>query len=132
MKFKIQINIDSNDQIIPKGIDLSDSFILNWRRNDSEFEIELELSIWPESPYYIKPLKDEFTCYKNGVLRFYGIKELSGFVELESIKPNIDLDGSKDWECIYDFKKENEQLKFKTEFTDIEIKCDGFEIELKE
>lgn len=132
MKKSIQIQTDSNSQIIPQGIDLSDSFILNWKKNDSEFEIELELSIWPESPHYTKPLINEYTCYKKGKLRFLEIKEIKGFVELESVKPNIDPDGSKDWDCIYDLRKDNGLFKFNTEFTDIEVNCSGFEIELIE
>ena len=129
---KVKIQTDSNNHIIPQGIDLSDSFILNWTRNESEFEIELDLSIWPESPYYSKPIKGEFTCYKRGILRFYGTTELNGFIELESVEPNIDANGSKDWDCIYDLKKENEHFTFKTEFADIQVKCDRFEIELTE
>ncbi|MDA9774290.1 hypothetical protein N9B82_04970 [Saprospiraceae bacterium] len=132
MKYKIQIQINSEGQILPLGIDLSDSFILNWNRKGSEFEIELDLSIWPKSPHYIKPAKNEFTCYKKGILRFYGIKELNSFVKLDSISPSIDLDGSFDWGCIFDFKKENEQLKFSTEFTDIRVTCDQFELELND
>ncbi len=132
MKNQIQVHIDSSNRIIPEGIDLTDSFILNWKKTDSEFEIELELSVWPSSPHYSKPKKDEYTCYKKGNLRFFGINELKGFVDLESIKPSTDQDGSKDWECIYEFRKENEQIKFGTEFTEIEINCDGFEITIEE
>ncbi len=130
MKQLIEIQMDSNNQIILQGIDLSDSFILNWTKKDSEFEIELELSIWPESPYYSKPLKGEFTSYKIGKLRFLEIKEIHEFVELDTIKSNSNPDGSKDWECIYNFRKENDYFKFSTEFTDLEINCAGFEIEI--
>ena len=130
MKQLIKIHTDSSNQINLQGIDLSSSFILNWNKNDSEFEIELELSIWPESPYYRKPLKGEYTCYKRGKLRFLEIKEIHGFVELDLIKPNIDPDGSKDWESIYDFRKENNQFKLKTDFTELAINCSGFEIEI--
>ena len=132
MKQLILIQTDSNDLITPQGIDLSDSFILDWKKGDSEFEIEIELSIWPESPYYSKPLPNEHTCYKKGKINFYGLKEILGFVALESVSPNIDPDGSKDWECIYDFRKENERFKFRTEFTNIEISCSGLEIEIIE
>lgn len=130
MKHKILIQVDLNNKVVPQGIDLSDSFISHWKLKNSEFKIELELSVWPESPYYIKPIKEEFTCYKKGNLRFYGIKEIKGVVDLEYVKPNLDPDGSKDWDNIYDFRKENGLLKFSTEFTNIEIDCDGFEMEI--
>ena len=40
-----------------KGIDLNDSFVLNWAHEDSQLCFELEASIWPESDYYFKPKK---------------------------------------------------------------------------
>ena len=131
MKQLVQIQVDSDNLIIPLGIDLTDSFILNWKKNNSEFEIELELSIWPENPYFSKPLKNEFTCYKKGKLTFLDIKEIKGLIKLESVKPNIDPDGSKDWDCIYNLRKEGKLFKFSTVFTDIEISCNGIEIEIK-
>lgn len=132
MKKLIEINQNTESQIQPVGIDLSDSFILGWARSESEFQINLELSIWSDSPYYSKPLNNEYTCYKKGCLRFYGIKEILGFIELESVKSTVDPDDSRDWGGIYEFKKINKWFKFSTDFTDIEIECKGFDLELFE
>ena len=123
---------DIQPEHILHGIDLSKSYILDWKKNHQEFEITLELCIWPESTYYTKPLKNELTCYKKGRLIFYGIKELHGFVELKSVQPNRDLDGSLDWDCIYNFKTTPGCFKFNTEFARIEIYCKGYYIEIKE
>jgi hypothetical protein len=132
MKNEVQIHIDSSNRINPEGIDLTYSFILNWKKKDLGFEIELDLSIWSSSPYYSVPNKNEYTCYKKGYLRFFGINDLKGYVDLESVNPSIDSDGIKDWDCIYEFRKEDGRIKFETEFTEIEIICDGFEITIEE
>ena len=132
MKKLIQIQTDLENRLDFQGIDLTDSFILNWYRKDSEFVIDLELSVWPESPYYENPKDDEVTCYKKGILKFYGVNEITGLIDLNLIPPSLDPDGSKDWEGIYDFQKEGNQFRFRTEFTEIEIQCDGLEITLED
>jgi hypothetical protein len=44
-----------------KGIDLNDSFVLNWNHEDDHLSFELEASIWPESDYYTTPKQGEYT-----------------------------------------------------------------------
>ena len=80
-----------------KGIDLFDSFVLNWSYKPTALELGLEVSIWPESQYYNKPKPDEFTCYRKAILRFENIGSISGLLEMENVKPSIDPDGSKDY-----------------------------------
>jgi hypothetical protein len=86
-----------NEELLPQGINLSDSFILDWEFKNEKFKILLELSIWPESPYYQKPNENEFTFYRKGVLIFSEVNYISGYTSLNSIPSNIDPVNSKDW-----------------------------------
>ena len=51
-----------------KGIDLNDSFVLSWKYINDTLTFDIEASIWPESPFYEKPVGDDYTCYKNAFL----------------------------------------------------------------
>jgi len=92
-----------------QGIDLFDSFVTSWKAEESNLYIEGEISIWPESKYYTKPKASEYTCYKKGVLRFMGYKNIKGLLLMSEVQPTKDPDGSTDFGNIdYFFKSENE------------------------
>jgi len=80
-----------------RGIDLNDSFVLNWNYENDQLSFELEASIWPESKYYSMPEKDEYTCYRKATLKFVGVNKVSGLREKESVQTSNDPDGSVDY-----------------------------------
>lgn len=80
-----------------KGIDLNDSFVLNWHQTSDKVEINLEASIWPQSAYYIKPKINEHTCYRGATLTILGAIEVTGLLSMDSVKPMIDPDGAEDY-----------------------------------
>ena len=80
-----------------KGIDLNDSFVLNWANEGDQLCFELEASIWPESDYYFKPKDGEYTCYRKAVLKFVNVKSTSGLKPIESVHSTKDPDGSTDY-----------------------------------
>ena len=80
-----------------KGVDLNDSFVLDWCYEADHLSFELEASIWPESVHYSKPKKNEHTCYKRATLRFVDVKEVSGLKLKELVQPTTDPDGSTDY-----------------------------------
>jgi len=127
---QILIKKEYDGLLIPEGIDLSDSWILKWERTNSTFIIHLEFSIWPKSPHYSTPKHNEFTCYKKGVLKFFGVKELIGFVELDTIKPSTGADVEIDYGNINGFELIENRYKFETDFSDIEVVCDEIKMEL--
>lgn len=127
---KVQIKIESENRIFPIGIDLEDSCILGWSLNKEELQIEMELSIWPESPYYDEPLERNYTCYKLGQLIFQDVKTIKGFFELENIEPTIDPDGSKDWGNIYGLSKTKTGVKFLVEDIEVDIETSGLSIKI--
>lgn len=130
MMNKVQIHIESDNQIFPVGIDLEDSWILGWSFNYNELQIEMEFSIWPDSPFYEEPRKDEYTCYKIGKVTFHNIKSIKGFTELEKTQPTINPDGSKDWGCIYGLTKSENGITFSTENGEVEIETTGLSIKI--
>lgn len=89
---------------ILKGIDLNDSFVLNWSHKDDRLSFELEASIWPESDYYTTPKQGEYTCYRKATLEFLGVRKVSGLKQKESVRSNTDPDGSVDYGNIDDLK----------------------------
>lgn len=96
--------MDYTEIDIFKGIDLNDSFVLNWSQENDHLSFELEASIWPESEYYIAPKKDEHTCYQKATLEFVGVKNISGLKPKESVQSSTDTDGSVDYGNIDDLK----------------------------
>jgi len=80
-----------------KGIDLNDSFVLNWSHENDLLSFELEASIWPESEHYTTPKIDEHTCYRKATLEFLGVKKVSGLKPKESVRSSTDPDGSVDY-----------------------------------
>jgi hypothetical protein len=127
---EVEIHIGSDNRIVPYGIVLEDSWILGWSIDGDDLQIEMEFSIWPESPFYNEPLNDEYTCYKTGTLTFHNIKSMKGFKEFENTKPTIDPDGSKDWGSIYGLSKNNNFVSFSTEENDVEIESTELTIKL--
>lgn len=125
---QVQINIEPDNSIVPVGIDLEDSFILGWSQQGDDFMIEMEFSIWPESPFYSEPEADQYTCYKRGTLTFHQVQAIKGFSELENMEPSIDPDGSKDWGGIYGLRKHATGVTFSTEINDVEIETTGITI----
>ncbi|MFL0811457.1 MAG: hypothetical protein K6L76_13645 [Agarilytica sp.] len=87
-----------------KGVDLNDSFVLNWSCENDYLTFELEASIWPESEHYNAPKKDEHTCYRKATLEFIGVKNISGLKPKESIQSTTGPDGSVDYGNIDDLK----------------------------
>jgi hypothetical protein len=130
MKKRIEIVEDKEQFLWPRGVDLTDSFILGWNLCEGYFEIDLELSLWPENPYYEKPKNDEFTCYKKGKLTFTGLKTVQGLTGLISIKPAIDPDGSTDLGSIFSFRRKGKSVAFATDYTELEFECEAFSLVL--
>lgn len=89
---------------ILKGIDLNDSFVLNWVQENDSLSFELEASIWPESEHYTEPKKDEYTCYRKATLGFVGVKNITGLKPKETVQSTTDPDGSVDYGNIDDLQ----------------------------
>ena len=79
------------------GIDLHDSFVLSWSIENNSIVFVLEVSIWPESPHYDAPKKNEYTCYRKGALSFIGVSNVHGLRDCKELTPTQDSDGSKDY-----------------------------------
>ena len=76
-----------------KGIDLNDSFVLNWTHEDNQLSFELEASIWPESEHYSKPKDDVYTCYRKATLMFTKVQSINGLKPIEFAPSTKDPDG---------------------------------------
>ena len=115
-----------------KGIDLNDSFVLAWSSTGNELEFTLEASIWPESKFYEKPKKDEYTCYKPARLKFKNIRYISGLLSIGEVTPSIDASGEKDYGNIEDLKKTNEGFSLEGDFGSVAITGGEMSFEIKE
>ena len=104
-----------------KGIDFNDSFVLGWCSNETEITFKIEASIWPESPHYLAPKPDEYTCYRKCEIQFTGFTSYSGLIEQSLINPTLDIDGSFDYGNIDSLIKTNQGFKVTGEFGNLEI-----------
>ncbi len=104
-----------------KGIDLTDSFVMNWNHEGGQVIFELEASVWPESEYYQEPKKSEYTCYRKAILKFTEIKSCSGLVSTDTVKPTKDPDGSIDYGVIETLSKTDLGFKVSGDFGSVDI-----------
>ena len=79
------------------GIDLHDSFVLDWSYKNDFLCFELEASIWPESKYYAEPKPNEYTCYRKAKLQFTNTVSVSGLKPKSAVMASPDPDGSIDY-----------------------------------
>ncbi|SEI13863.1 hypothetical protein SAMN05660691_04137 [Rheinheimera pacifica] len=80
-----------------KGIDLNDSFVLDWSSEKNRLCFELIASIWPESKYYVEPKLNEYTCYRKATLQFVNTVSVTGLRPKSAVISSIDPDGSMDY-----------------------------------
>lgn len=80
-----------------RGVDLNDSFVLGWVQKADVLQFELEASIWPESDYYSRPERDEYTCYRKATLLFKDFQNIIGLKSIDSTPSTIDPDGTRDY-----------------------------------
>ncbi|WP_240221592.1 hypothetical protein [Rheinheimera hassiensis] len=79
------------------GIDLNDSFVLDWSYENNCLYFELEASIWPESKYYAEPKPNEYTCYRKAILQFTNAVSVSGLKPKSAVMSSTDPDGTLDY-----------------------------------
>ncbi len=113
-----------------KGIDLFDSFVTSWQLEDSDLSFRLEVSIWPESDFYSEPKEKEYTCYKNGVLKFSGWSNVRGLLLQSQVTPSTDLDGAVDYGNIEYFAKTESEFEVHGEFGKVLISGGEFSFEI--
>jgi hypothetical protein len=104
-----------------KGIDFNDSFVLGWSSSETEITFKIEASIWPDSPHYLTPKPDEYTCYREGEIQFTGFASYSGLAEQSSVKPNKDINGSFDYGNIDLLIKTNQGFMVIGEFGNLDV-----------
>lgn len=86
-----------------KGLDLNDSFVLDWSHESDRLSFELEVSIWPESAYYVEPKAGEYTCYRKATLVFKNVKAVTGLKAKDAVIISTDASGSVDYGNIDSF-----------------------------
>ncbi len=95
-----------------KGIDLNDSFVLDWSYESECLSFELEVSIWPESAYYVEPRPGEYTCYRKATLVFENVKAVTGLKAKDAVITSTDASGSVDYGNIDSFIVLNNGFEF--------------------
>ncbi len=123
------MTMDWRDLKIFKGIDLNDSFILNWTHGKDFLSFEIQASIWPESKHYTKPKPNEYTCYRSATLTFINIKSISGLKLIGETSNSTDPNGSVDYGNIDSLQKTNSGYDVQGDFGSVHIA--GGEIEFK-
>ena len=86
-----------------EGIDLQDSFVLDWSENNSELVFQIEASVWPSSKHYVEPKESEYTCYKRASIRFFDFDSISGLRPKSEVVQSSDAKGEFDFGNIDSF-----------------------------
>ena len=104
-----------------EGIDLNDSFVLEWQSSEDELVLSIEASIWPSSQHYEEPKENEYTCYKKAQLFFSKCKSIAGIKAMAQAESITDLDGSIDYGNIDSLTKTDEGFNLIGEFGNVQI-----------
>ena len=91
------MSMDWTEIEIFKGIDLNDSFVIDWNYSNGELTFDLEASVWPESEFYSKPKNGEYTCYRKATLSFVGTSAVGGLLPKDKVPYSNDPDASIDY-----------------------------------
>lgn len=113
------------------GIDLNDSFVLNWELREADLEFALEASIWPDSKHYTKPKSEDWTCYKPAKLRFCSVGKVAGLLPLEQAKFSTDKNGKKDYGNIDGLEKTDNGFLIEGDFGKVVIMKGKIEFEIE-
>ncbi len=113
-----------------QGIDLTDSWVLGWKQSDGALEFSVEFSIWPGSSFYQPPKKNEWTCYRRGLLRFEGVTAIDGLKKEESVRSTTDSDGSTDYGNIESFKEGPDRVRLSGDFGEVLVGCSSWKVEI--
>lgn len=54
---------------------------------------------------------------------FVGVHSIDGYVDLNTIKPNVDHSDEKDWGNIENFEIDGNNYRIETYFTTIQLNC---------
>ena len=111
-----------------RGIMFDDSFVLGWNLSEQKFCIDIELSIWPESEFYTKPVNQEYTCYKKAQLVFKEFESLTGLLEQTDTMRSTDATGEVDYGNIDYFGVEGKNFRLTGAFGDVTISNADLEI----
>lgn len=115
------MNIDWRELKVFEGIDLNDSFILDWQSSEGRLLFSIEASIWPYSQHYEKPKENEYTCYKRAQLSFTNCKSVNGLKEVAHASSSTDLNGTVDYGNIETLTKTDTGFHLSGEFGNVQI-----------
>ena len=104
-----------------KGIDLNDSFVLDWNYENNCVRFELDTSIWPDSKYYVEPKPNEYTCYRKAILQFVNTVAVSGLKPKSAVMSSTDPDGSIDYGNIHTLQVVDGGFELTGDFGNIKI-----------
>lgn len=104
-----------------KGIDLNDSFVLDWLLTETELSFELEASIWPDSEFYQTPKPNQHTCYKSAELKFSNFTKVTGLKLKSQTHASKEPDGSIDYGNIDSLTKTNAGYDLTGNFGNLQI-----------
>ena len=79
------------------GIDLTESYILSWAHVNGSLVLEMDFVLTPDHPGYQPPPVNWYACFRRGLLRFDGVRSLTGLPNMADVIPAIDATGEKDY-----------------------------------
>ena len=113
------------------GVDLEDSWVLGWSMDveGKRLSFDVEASLRPGHPAYA-PRPDEWTCYRQGTLRFEGVSRVIGLLTMEEAESTVDPDGSRDFGCMYELRFDGNHFRFAGDMGDVAVHATGVRLVL--
>jgi len=82
------------------GLDLEDTFVLAWHRTPDTLTIHMLASLLPEHPEFSAPSEADWSCYRPGLIQFFGVSSVQGLLPQASVPAATDSAGEVDYGCI--------------------------------
>jgi hypothetical protein len=87
-----------------EGMYLEDSFVLEVQATPGRLRITLDLRIGRAHPSYRDPLEGEVACFREAVIEFPAVQELT-WTRQGASRPAVDASGEQDWGGIDSLRK---------------------------
>jgi hypothetical protein len=83
-----------------RDILLEDTFVFAWHRTRDRLDFRVLASLLPTHAHATSPAPGDWACYLPAIISFQDVTSVQGLLDIASIRPAIDADGTKDYGCI--------------------------------
>ncbi|HEX5056817.1 MAG TPA: hypothetical protein VFX02_10000 [Gammaproteobacteria bacterium] len=79
------------------GLDLTESFVLSWNRDQNALRFDVDFVLTEEHPAFRPPSAEEWACFRRGILEFPNARSVKGLPKMSEVRPAVDATVENDY-----------------------------------